>query len=147
MQVAGSFRYDAPPAVMYSLFTDPEALLQATPGLESLTETAPDCYTATLKVGIGGFALHYSGTLVVTDRVPDQGYWLKIDARTHNGYGRGEARFRFLPAGGGTEVSYTADVELGGAQRLLPSLARGLVDFFLRGMAEVVTERMHGTSR
>ncbi len=148
MHVAGTFRYEAPPSLVYTQFTDRDALLQATPGLESLTETAPDRYDATLRVGIGGFALVYRGTLVVSDRQPYERYHLHIQAETHNGYGTGEATFRFMPmSGGGTEVRYEADVELGGAQKLLPSLARGLVDFFLRGMAEVITERLHGPSR
>lgn len=142
MRVAGSFTYNAPPSVMYALFTDRDALLSATPGLVSLDELEPDHYAAVLKVGIGGFALVYHGTLVVTDREPGRAYRLLVDAQTHNGYGRGEAALRFLPLEAERcRVEYEADVELGGAQKLLPSLARGLVDFFLRGMAEVLANR------
>ncbi|MFZ5823829.1 MAG: CoxG family protein [Bacillota bacterium] len=143
MRVSGSFTYDAPPAVVYRLFTDKEALLFATPGLVSLEEVQPDRYEAVLTVGIGGFALVYRGALTVTDREPDRAYRLLVDAQTHNGFGKGEARFRFLPlAGDRCRVEYEADVELGGAQKLLPSLARGLVDFFLRGMAEALAQRV-----
>ena len=142
MQVSGRFCYDAPPAVMYRLFTDTGALLFATPGLVSLKELESDRHEAVLKVGIGGFALVYRGTLTVTDREPDRAYRLLVDAQTHNGYGQGEARFRFLPLEGGRcQVEYEADVELGGAQKLLPSLARGLVDFFLYGMKEALAQQ------
>lgn len=143
MQVSGGFTYDASPAVVYRLFTDKEALLFATPGLVSLDELETDRHEAVLKVGIGGFALLYRGTLMVTDREPDRAYRLLVDAQTHNGYGRGEARFRFLPLDEGRRcrVEYEADVELGGAQKLLPALARGLVDFFLYGMKEALAQR------
>lgn len=142
MHVSGHFRYDAPPSVMYRLFTDKEALLWATPGLVSLDELETDKHRAVLKVGIGGFALVYQGILTVTDREPDRSYRLLMDATTHNGFGKADAVFRFLPLEGGRcRVEYEADVTLGGSQKLLPSLARGLVDFFLRGMAEVLAER------
>lgn len=141
VRVAGHFAYPQKPEVVYRTFTDRDALLYATPGLRSLEETAPDEYQATLKIGVGGFELVYQGRLTLTDRVPNEQYRFLVDATTHNGYGRGEAVFRFLPGqAGGTRVEYDADVELGGGQKLLPSLARGLVDFFMRGMAHWMQE-------
>lgn len=142
MRFQGSFIYRADPLTVYSTFIDREALLEATPGLVSLEETEPDRYEAVLKMGIGGFALVYHGTLILSDKRPGEGYHFLCDATTQNGFGRGEATFRFEPQdGGGTRVVYEADVALGGSQKLLPALARGLVDFFLRGMAEVMRER------
>ena len=137
MRVTGSFLYKAQPEIVYTTFTDRDALLHATPGLYSLTEVAPDQHEAVLKVGIGGFALVYHGKLKVCERVHGQSYRLLVDATTHNGAGKADATFSFLPHDrGGTRVEYEADVELNGAQKLLPTLARGLVDFFMRGMAE-----------
>jgi len=142
MRVAGSFAYVEDLGTVYATFTDRDALLVATPGLRSLIEVQPDAFDAVLSVGIGGFALVYRGRLTVTDRQHDRGYRLLVDAQTHNGFGRGEATFAFRPRPeGGTLVEYDADVELGGAQKLLPTLARGLVEFFMRGMAEVLLER------
>jgi carbon monoxide dehydrogenase subunit G len=142
MFVSGHFDYDAPPAIVYRLFTDREALLVATPGIRSLELCGSDQYRAVLEVGVGGFLLVYKGKLTVSDRQEGASFRLLVDAETHNGFGRGEAQFRFLPLEGDrTRVEYRADVELGGAQRLLPALARGLVDFFMRGMAEVLSER------
>lgn len=136
MRVAGQFRFDAPPQVMYKLFTNEEALLNATIALESLEEIAPDRWAARLKVGIGGFALIYKGILEVTDRVPGESFHLRIAAETHNGSAHAEADLRFLPDGDGCVVAYDADIEFRGAQKLLPSLAKGLVDYFMHGMRE-----------
>jgi len=142
MKVSGHFTFDAPAWTVYDTFTDEAALLEATPGLEHLEATGPDTYRARLKVGVGGFALVYQGTLVVTDRQPGEGYRLLVEAATHNGFGRAEVQFRFLPESGGrTRAEYDADIALGGAQKLLPSLARGMMDFFLHGMAEALAER------
>ncbi|HEY3367056.1 MAG TPA: SRPBCC domain-containing protein [Symbiobacteriaceae bacterium] len=143
MHVDGQFKYQAPPEVVYQAFTNPEALLFSVPGLQSLEPDGPDRFQALVKVGIGGFSLVYHGLLTVTDRQPAQGYRLLIDAETHNGFARGEAQFQFLTdtATGGTVVSYTGDVALGGGQKLLPSLAKGLADFFLRGMDQWLLER------
>ncbi|HYF77766.1 MAG TPA: SRPBCC domain-containing protein [Symbiobacteriaceae bacterium] len=145
MRVAGHFNYPHLPDTVYRTFIDRDALLYSVPGLQTLTETAPDRYEASLRVGVGGFYLYYSGTLTLAERVENQQYRFLVDATTHNGYGKADAVFRFLPAPqGGTHVEYEADVELGGAQKLLPSLARGLVDFFLHGMDHWMKEAAAG---
>lgn len=137
MRVAGSFIYDAPPAVMYDLFTNPDALKNATPGLHALRAVAPDRWEAEIKVGLGGFALVYHGTMTVTDRTPGEGYRIQIDARTQNGTARAECLLGFQPEEGGrARVLYEAKVVFEGGQKLLPAIARGLVDFFLYGMKE-----------
>ncbi|MDF2626199.1 MAG: hypothetical protein K0R39_30 [Symbiobacteriaceae bacterium] len=141
MRVAGHFTYPHLPGTVYRTFIDRDALLYSVPGLRTLDETAPGRYEATLRVGVGGFYLHYAGTLTLAEQVPHERYRFLVDATTHNGYGKADAVFRFIPlADGGTRVEYEADVELGGAQKLLPSLARGLVDFFLHGMNHWLTE-------
>lgn len=145
MRVTGHFRYDQPPETVYRTFTQREALIYATPGLQTLEETGPDQYRAVLRAGVGGFYLVWNGELTVTDRVHGESYRLLMDAKTDSGYVSGEALFRFLTAdGGGTRLEYEADLEMGGAQKLLPSLARGLVDFFLYGMKHWLKEAAAG---
>lgn len=135
MRITGSFGFDAPPAVVYRLFTDPEALTNATVGLRALRPLGPDLWEADMKVGLGGFALLYRGTISVTDRTPE-GYRLHIAAETDGGAVDADVALCFLPLGSGTRVEYAADFTLHGAQRLQPALARGLVDFFMHGMKE-----------
>jgi carbon monoxide dehydrogenase subunit G len=146
LRVVGHFNYVQEPQTVYETFTDREALLYSTPGLRALDEVARDQYDAVLRIGVGGFELIYTGRLSLSDRVPNQQYRFLVDATTqHGGYGHGEAVFRFLPGqNGGTRVEYDADVELGGGQKLLPSLARGLVDFFMRGMSHWMHEMAAG---
>jgi carbon monoxide dehydrogenase subunit G len=142
MRVTGAFAYAVPPAVVYALFTERAALLQAVPGLEQLEETGPDRFDARLKLGWGNFAVLYGGTVTVTDRHPGEGFRLQVDATTEGGYGKADARFRFLPAGdGGTRVEYDAEIELGGGQTLWPFMTRAMADYFLHGMAEVMKKR------
>lgn len=137
MRVTGRFLYDATPDSMYDLFTHPDALRSAVPGLQSLREAGPDRWEAEIKVGIGGFALLYHGTVAVRDRIPGAGYRILIEAQTHNGSVEAEAHLRFAPGeGGGAVVSYEADVAFLGAQKLLPAIARGLADYFMHGMKE-----------
>lgn len=145
MRVAGHFKYAQSPETVYQTFLDHDALLYATPGLRTLTAVTPDVYDATLAIGIGGFELVYQGRMTLTERMPNRQYRFMVDATTHNGWGRADALFQFLPGdAGGTLVQYAADVELGGGQKLLPSLARGLVDFFLRGMNHWMKEAAAG---
>jgi uncharacterized protein len=142
MKISGHHVYPASPETVYSVFTDQAALLQATPGLEHLEATDPDHFKARLKVGLGGFALVYEGTLVITERQPGSGYRLQVDGVAANGSGHADVRFRFLPLEGmRTRAEYDAEIELSGEQPLLPSLARGLMEFFLHGMAEALAKR------
>jgi len=146
MRVVGTFQYDAPPETLYAMFTNPDALQNATPGLQSLREMEPDRWEAVAKVGIGGFGLIYTGSMVVTDRKPGEGYRIALEATTHNGSVAAEVRLRFAPlAEGQTRLEYEADVEFGGAQKLSKAIAKGLVDFFLHGMKEYLEkERRRG---
>lgn len=142
MRISGGFEYDAPPAVMYRIFTDRDALIEATPGQVSLNQIAPDRYEAELRLGWPPLTLVYRGTLQVTDRVQDRSFHFLVEATTTNNYGRGEAYFRFLPLPGSRcRVEYDADIQLGGVKEVLPTLARQLADYFLRGMAEVLAHR------
>lgn len=142
MRVQGSHRYKAPPEVMAALFTDRKALIEATLGMRSLRPTGPDQYTAEIRVGIGGFYLEYAGTMEITDRRGADGYTILLDAATTNGYARGKCSLSFLPMEGQRmEVQFDADVEFGGAQKLYPAIARGLVEFFMLGMERVLEER------
>lgn len=148
MRVVGTFAYDAPPETMYEVFTNPNALLNATPGLQSLEEAGPDRWEAEIKVGLGGFAVLYHGTVVVTDRRPGEGYRILIDAQTQNGTAAVEAQLRFAPReGGGTTVAYEADVAFHGAQNLIPAMARALVDFFMHGIQEYLQKSRRHPSR
>lgn len=141
MRVAGHFRYKQPPEWVYSVFTDPQAIRMATPGMRSLEFIDQDLYRAVLAIGIGGFEITWRGTLAVTDRDPGRGYRLQLEVQSHNGWGRADGRLRFLPdQDRGTRVEYDAEIELGGGQKLMPSIARGMVDFYLRGMAEALEE-------
>lgn len=142
MRFSGSFDYDAPPAVMYRIFTDREALIEATPGHVTLNEIAPDRYEAELKLGWPPLTLVYRGTLEVTERVPDSSFHFLVEATSSNNFGRGEALFRFLPLPDNRcRVEYDADIQLGGVREVLPTLARQLADYFMRGMAEVLAHR------
>jgi len=136
MRVNGTFRYDAPPEIVYRTFTHPDALVNATIGLQSLQEVEPDRWEAVIKVGIGGFSLIYHGTVAVINRRPGEGFSIVIAAETHNGSADAEAELTFAPDEGGTRVTYAADINFHGAQKLLPSLARGLADYFMHGMKE-----------
>lgn len=136
MRVNGTFHYDAPPDVVYRTFTHPDALVNATIGLQSLEEVEPDRWEAVIKVGIGGFSLIYHGTVAVVNRRPAEGFAIVINAETHNGSVDAEADLTFAPDDTGTRVDYAADINFHGAQKLLPSLARGLADYFMHGMKE-----------
>lgn len=143
MEVSGRFDYGAPPAVVYRLFTDKDALMSAIPSLQHLDEVEPNRYRAVVETNFFGLKNAYEGFMTVTDREADRSYRLLIDVQASNTYVRGDVFFRFLPLDSGRRcrVTYDADVDVGGV-RMLSNLAWRFGDFFLRGMAEAIAERI-----
>lgn len=145
MRITGKHRYDADPELLCTLFTDREALLKSTPGLRALEQVEPDLFRAELRAGLGVFQDLYLGTVQVVDRDPPNGLKLLLRSTTEKGYANADVLFRFQTLEGGqTELLYEAEIELGGGQGLYSSLARGLMEFFLHGMQEVLKGRRRG---
>lgn len=115
---------------------DPVVLARCIPGCEELFETAPDTYTARLKVGVAGLKGSYSGNAAVRDKHPPESLTLGFDGKGGPGFVRGTAAIRLSDAeGGGTHVACDADVQVGGliaavGSRLVEATAHKLADDF-----------------
>lgn len=142
VRITGKHRYQAGPEQIYTLFTEPDALMKSVPGLRSLEQVEPDLLKAELRAGLGVFQDLYQGTVQVVERDPPNGLKLLLRSTTEKGYANADVLFRFEPLEDDRTVAvYEAEIELGGGQGLYASLARGLMEFFLHGMEEVLKTR------
>jgi carbon monoxide dehydrogenase subunit G len=76
---------------VFAALVDPEILQRVIPGCDALTETGPDQYTATLKIGAAGLKGTYTGKAAVRDRVPPDSLSLHFEGKGAPGFVRGAA--------------------------------------------------------
>jgi carbon monoxide dehydrogenase subunit G len=130
----------APRDRVFAALIDPAILQRCIPGCESLIETAPDEYQATLKIGIAGLKGTYTGKAVIRDRRPPEALTLAVEGKGGPGFVRGSAAIALTPDGESTRVACDADVQVGGliaavGSRLVEAAAKKLADDFFRQLS------------
>jgi hypothetical protein len=140
VKLALSSTVAAPRERVYEALLDPAVLQRCIPGCESLVETAPDTYAATLKVGVAGMKGSYTGRAAIANRQPPDSLTLTVDGKGGPGFVKGTAVLSLSPDGGSTRVACEADVQVGGliaavGSRLVEAAARKMADDFFRQLA------------
>jgi hypothetical protein len=146
MKIEGSYDIPAPRQRVWEAFLDPERLRQAIPGCEKLEAIGDDEYKATMKVGVAAVKGTFEGKVKLSDRQPPQSYRMTVEGSGGPGFIRGEAVMTLADApGGGTTMSYTADVQVGGliagvGQRMLGGVSKLMADQFFTRMTEILAK-------
>ena len=145
MKLEGSYEIPAPRDRVWSAFLDPEVLRQAIPGCEKLEAIGNDEYKATLKVGVAAVKGTFEGKVRLTDKKPPDSYKMSVEGSGAPGFIRGETVITLTDMEGGTRVSYTADLQVGGliagvGQRMLGGVSKMMADQFFTRMGQLLTQ-------
>lgn len=143
MKIEGTSDIPAPRARVWAAFLDPNVLARAIPGCEKLEALGPDEYKATMKVGVAAIKGTFEGKVRLTDQQPPDRYRMAVEGSGAPGFVRGEAAMELSDADGGTRVTYSADVQVGGliasvGQRMLGGVSRMMLDQFFSRMTELL---------
>lgn len=143
MKLEGSYDIPAPRERVWKAFFDPEVLRQAIPGCEKLEAVAEDDYKATMKIGVAAVKGTFEGKVRLFDKQPPDSYKMSVEGSGGPGFIRGETRIALSDADGGTRVSYTADVQVGGliagvGQRMLGGVSKMMADQFFNRMSQLL---------
>lgn len=144
MKLEGSYEVKAPRQKVWSAFLDAEILRKAIPGCEKLELTGPDEYKATLKIGVGAVKGTFEGKVRLADKKPPESYRLSAEGSGGPGFVRSDTVITLSDIEGGTRVSYSADVQVGGliagiGQRMLGGVSKMMADQFFNRMGELLT--------
>jgi carbon monoxide dehydrogenase subunit G len=144
MKLEGSYEVKAPRQKVWSAFLDPEMLRKAIPGCEKLELTGPDEYKATLKIGVAAVKGTFEGKVRLADKKPPESYRLSAEGSGGPGFVRSDTVITLSDIDGGTRVSYSADVQVGGliagvGQRMLGGVSKMMADQFFNRMSEQLT--------
>jgi hypothetical protein len=132
----------APRDRVFAALVDPAILQKCIPGCESLTETGPDAYEATLKIGVAGLKGTYKGKASIRDKRPPESLTLGFEGKGGPGFVRGSAAIALSADGdASTRLACEADVQVGGliaavGSRLVEATAKKLADDFFHQLSQ-----------
>jgi carbon monoxide dehydrogenase subunit G len=143
MKLEGTYEVPAPRKKVWEAFLDPKMLKKAIPGCEKLDAIGPDEYKATMKVGVGGVKGTFEGKVKLTEKQAPDSYKMAVEGSGGPGFIRGETVITLTDQDGGTRVSYTADVQVGGliasvGQRMLGGVSKMMADKFFNKMGDLL---------
>ena len=147
MKIEGSADIPAPREKVWAAFLDPNVLAQALPGCEKLEAIGPNEYKATMKVGVAAIKGTFEGKVKLSDLEPPNRYRMAVEGSGGPGFVRGAAGMQLSDVdGGGTRVSYDAEVQVGGliasvGQRMLGGVTKMMLDQFFTRMTELLTSK------
>jgi len=144
MDITGSFTFNAPPDRVWALLMDPAVLSSCIPGCQRFEPDGVDRYNVTLTVGLAAITGTYTGTVVLTDMVPQTSYGLVVEGQGRPGFVKGSSAIVLRAEGATTVVDVSAAVQTGGpiarvGQRLIGSVAKMMLDRFFECLQSKLT--------
>ena len=143
MQIDGSYTFNAPRERVWQVLLDPKIMAQCMPGCESMNETGPDHYEATMKVGIASVKGTYKGKVSIKEKQAPSHYVLSGEGSGGPGFMQGDVSIDLEEKDGRTVLQYSTDAKVGGliasiGQRMLNGVAKVMVDQFFRKMESFI---------
>jgi carbon monoxide dehydrogenase subunit G len=146
MNLAATYRFDAPVEKVWELLMDTEAVGRCLPGCKGLQPIGADRYEVELSVAVAAIAGSFKGTVSLAEKLPPNSYTLLVEGTGRQGFVKGNARIRLEAEGDRTKVQVDADADVGGmiarvGQRLLEGVARMTMDRFYGCLAGQLRSR------
>ncbi len=141
MKLVGTATLPGTPEQVWELLNDPARLAKALPGCERLDPDGPDRYKAVIKFALAAISGNYSGSVELSEKKPPHSLRLKMEGRGLPGWVKGEGELKLSAKKNETEVSYSADAQVGGmiasvGQRMMESAAKKIVQQFFESVAK-----------
>jgi len=133
MKLSGEFVFDGNRTDVWELLRDPDELVKALPGAQSLTKVSENEYTGKMHVRVGPVSGVFSGKLTISEEVPPDSFTMQVDGRGAPGFVKGRGAITLTDhSDGKTHMAYSGDVQVGGrlasvGQRLVESVSKSMV--------------------
>ena len=147
MEMNGEREIAAPRQVVYDALNDPEVLKESIPGCETVERTSDTSFTAKVALKVGPVKAKFTGDVSLEDLNPPESYSLVGKGKGGPaGFASGRANVALAEQNGGTLLSYTVDVEIGGkiaqlGSRLIDGTANRLSGEFFDKFSAIAEER------
>ncbi|MDQ3043597.1 MAG: carbon monoxide dehydrogenase subunit G [Chloroflexota bacterium] len=114
MELKGEHTFDAPREAVWRFMLDPSMLQQCLPGCESLTESGPDEYEATMNIGVAMIKGRYQGRVKISDKQEPERYTMLVEGKGPQGQVSGSGTLELSEADGKTTVRYQGEAQVRG---------------------------------
>ena len=126
MKLDGEYTFDGSRQQVWEMVRDPDMLVTALPGAQSMQQVAENEYEGEMNLRIGPVAGVFSGRLVVSDEVPPESCTLTVEGKGKQGFVNGTGHVLLEELGENkTLMKYDGDMQVGGK---LASVGQRLVD-------------------
>lgn len=140
MNITGERTITAPQLAVWEALNDPDILRSCIPGCDEMERVSDTEYRLGMLAVVGPVKARFTGKLLLSDIVAPERYALRFEGSGGAaGFGKGLANVRLsADAGTQTQLSYTADAQIGGkiaqvGSRLVDGIARKIAEeFFTR---------------
>ena len=145
MELQGTFTVARPRGQVWAALNDPDVLRGAIPGCETLVLNG-NGYDAKVALKIGPVKAHFSGRITIVETVAEVSLVLAGEGNGGvAGFAKGGATVILADCDEGTEVSYLAEVAIGGklaqlGSRLIASTSRKLAGEFFERLNETLSQ-------
>src|SRR5438477_2142009 len=143
MKIEGTYDVPVPRKKVWDAFLNHAQLKKAIPGCEKLEALGNDEFKATLKIGVAAVKGTFEGRVKLSDKKPPESYRLSADGSGGPGFVKADTLITLTEIDGGTRVSYSADVQVGGlvagvGQRMLGGVSKMMADQFFGKMSDLL---------
>lgn len=138
MEITGIQTIAAPRQRVWEALNDPEVLKRSLPGCVSVDRTSHEEFKVVMAAAIGPLRARFNGVLNMSDvKAPESCTMVFEGQGGAVGFGKGNSAVRLTESNGQTELTYTAEAQVGGklaqvGSRLIDSVARKMADDFFK---------------
>jgi hypothetical protein len=142
MEMTGAQLVPASLQRTWDALNDPEFLKDCVPGCESISPAGANEFAVLMTARVGPVSARFKGKLVISEPDPPRSYAIAFEGQGGvAGFGKGSAKVRLSPEGGGTRLSYEVKASVGGklaqiGSRLVDAAAKKLADDFFSAFNE-----------
>lgn len=147
LELAGERKIALAREALWMLLNDPNVLVKAIPGCNTVEPAGEDCYRMGLKLQVGSVGGSYLGTVSIREKEEPASYVLKIEGEGSLGFMKGTARFDIVATDANESLlKYAGSAEVGGVvagvgQRVLSGVAKFLATQFFKNLDKLVANR------
>jgi carbon monoxide dehydrogenase subunit G len=140
MEITGTSTIAAPVQAVWNALNDPDILRRCLPGCETVERTGPEDFRIVMTASVGPLRARFNGKLRMTDAQPPTRCVLQFEGQGGAmGFGKGMSTVSLREVPEGTELTYTAQAQVGGklaqvGSRLIDGVARKMSDDFFNAL-------------
>lgn len=138
MEITGTQTIAAPRQRVWEALNDPDILKRSLPGCESVERTSAAEFKVVMAAAIGPLRARFNGLLKMSDIEAPASCTMVFEGQGGAvGFGKGNSAVKLTESNGQTELTYTAQAQVGGklaqvGSRLIDSVARKMADDFFK---------------